>query len=261
MTSSYPSLLQAAPAVTVSIVSHGQGNQVAALLDDLGRLQLDVDLIVTVNVPEPRPAVPQSLATRTRWLANASPRGFAANHNAAFRQCATPFFCVVNPDIRLHGDAFALLASHLSDPKIGVVGPAVLDVNGQIEDSVRRFPTLGGLAVKLLGQNDGRYSFGLGDKPFDADWIGGMFMLFRSSAFAAVGGFNEKFFLYYEDVDICARLWKAGYRVLACPSVSVVHDAQRTSRHDWRYRRWHAQSMLRYFAKHWLRLPRPSGPD
>ena len=62
MTSSGLSPPIAAPTITVSIVSHGQGNQVAALLDDLGRLQLDLDLIVTVNVPEPKPAVPQSLA-------------------------------------------------------------------------------------------------------------------------------------------------------------------------------------------------------
>lgn len=118
---------------------------------------------------------------------------------------------------------------------------------------------MSGLASKFFGRSDGRYHFSLDDDPLPVDWIGGMFMLFRSSAFASVGGFDEKFFLYYEDVDICARLWTAGYRVLVCPAASVIHDAQRASHHDWHYRLWHAQSMQRYFAKHWFRLPRAHG--
>jgi GT2 family glycosyltransferase len=80
-------------------------------------------------------------------------------------------------------------------------------------------------------------------------------MLFRSEAFADVGGFDERFFLYYEDVDICARLWNAGWKVVLQPSVSVVHDARRSSHRDLRYASLHARSMMLYFSKHLGRLP------
>jgi N-acetylglucosaminyl-diphospho-decaprenol L-rhamnosyltransferase len=107
----------------------------------------------------------------------------------------------------------------------------------------------------MLGGGGGRYSFEVGDETFDADWVAGMFMLFRADDYRALGGFDEGFFLYYEDVDICARLWKAGRPVLACPKAQVIHDARRASRQNLRYMRWHAGSMARYLGKHWLRLP------
>lgn len=83
----------------------------------------------------------------------------------------------------------------------------------------------------------------------------GIFMLFSAKDFRAVDGFDEKYFLYYEDVDICARLWKAGRHVLACPKALVIHEARRTSRKNFHYMQWHMMSMARYFWKHWGRLP------
>ena len=59
-----------------------------------------------------------------------------------------------------------------------------------------------------------------------------MFMLVRSADYMAVGGFDEGFFLYYEDVDICARLWRSGRKVVICPEAIVVHDARRASRYN-----------------------------
>lgn len=83
-------------------------------------------------------------------------------------------------------------------------------------------------------------------------------MLFRAEAFRDVGGFDGAFFLYYEDVDICARLWQAGWKVIYHPGISIIHDARRSSRRDPHYMRWHAASMLRYLWKHYGRLPKHS---
>ena len=107
----------------------------------------------------------------------------------------------------------------------------------------------------MLGLNDGRYPFSVGDETFSANWVGGMFMLFRAEDYRRVGGFDEGFFLYYEDVDICTRLWATGSRVRACPKAQVIHNARRTSRRTLRYMGWHASSMVRYLGKHWLRFP------
>jgi len=77
-----------------------------------------------------------------------------------------------------------------------------------------------------------------------------MFMMVKRQAFADIGGFDEKFFLYYEDVDLCARFKKAGWAVKYDPRAEVVHDARRTSHTNLRYLKWHLSSMLRYFIKH-----------
>jgi GT2 family glycosyltransferase len=74
-----------------------------------------------------------------------------------------------------------------------------------------------------------------------------MFMLFRPEMFSAVGGFDEGYHLYYEDVDICARLKVAGCRIVACPGVFAIHSARRESHQNLRYMKWHLQSMIRFF--------------
>jgi GT2 family glycosyltransferase len=90
-----------------------------------------------------------------------------------------------------------------------------------------------------------------------------MFMLFTRETFEAVGGFDERYYLYYEDVDICARLRMAGKEVVLCPTVQVIHDAQRQSHTSPRHLAWHLASMLRFFtsapfARQVLRHPAPS---
>lgn len=241
--------------ITISIVSHGQSRLVAQVLADLCPFAHDesCEVILTLNIPESLPFTAHEFPFPLTIVENDSSKGFGANHNAAFRLARGEWFCVLNPDIRLPTNPFPGLLETLRQQSSAVVAPAVLSPAGDIEDSVRRFPTPCSLTAKLLGRSDGRYRYALGDAPFPADWVAGMCMLFRTETFRRVGGFDEKFFLYYEDVDICARLWKAGFRVMACPSTQVIHDARRASRRDPRYMRWHIASLLRYLGKHWLR--------
>jgi N-acetylglucosaminyl-diphospho-decaprenol L-rhamnosyltransferase len=232
-------------AITLSIVSHGQNALVNLLLDDLQRhCRSPLQLILTQNVPEP---VPVAAAAAERIL-NEAPKGFGANHNAAFRRCKTEVFCVLNPDIRLAGDPFPALRAALSGPRVAAAGPLVLDAEGKPEDSARRFPTVMSLARKFFAGKPGpEYPHDQGARP--VDWIAGMCIAFRSDAFAKVGGFDERFFLYYEDVDLCRRLQAAGYAVVYEPRASVIHHARRTSRRNARYMAIHAASALRYLLR------------
>lgn len=245
--------------VSVSVVSHAQGGMVAALLRDLERCAGVHQVLLTLNVPEAEIDCPESLRARLVVIRNPRPKGFAANHNQAFRQCKAPYFAVLNPDIRLGGDPFPSLMDALAAGQGALAAPAVRNPEGLAEDSARYFPTPRRLLAKLLGLGDGRYAVD-GMTPMSVDWVAGMFMLFRADAFRDVGGFDEGFFLYYEDVDICARLWKNRQGVLLHPGVAVVHAAQRASRRRPRYLAWHLTSLARYFRKHLGRLPR-SGVD
>lgn len=241
-------------AITVSLVSHGHGRMVADVLEDLACMPQVAHVVLTLNVPEPLPAVPSDLQGRLTVIEKSVPEGFAANHNAAFLLCETPFFCVLNPDIRLPENPFDPLADSLLSCEVGVIAPGVLNPDGRVEDSARYFPTFLQLLRKVLAKECGRVPLE-GSEPQPVDWTAGMFLLFPASAFREIGGFDEAFFLYYEDVDICIRLWKSGRRVILHPGVFVVHSARRTSRRKLRYMAWHLSSMVRYFAKHAWRLP------
>lgn len=244
--------------ICLSVVSHGQAHLSNLLLGDLTGITRPDRLVLTTNVPDGTPL--ESHGLTVQHLANPSPLGFGANHNQAFKVAREEFFCVCNPDIRLPVDPFPALLEAMNDPKVGLVAPLVVSPAGQPEDSARRFPTPIGLLRKAIGGDDGRYRipFAEGASPVPVDWAAGMFLLFRASAFRNVGGFDDKFHLYYEDVDICARLWKAGWKVVVSPRTSVVHAAQRASRRQPRYMAWHAGSMARYFMKHLGRLPSTS---
>lgn len=240
--------------VSISVVSHRQGSLVNDLLKDVVRYCPPNELLLTCNAPEEVSIHGTGLKTLHRFD-NTYAKGFGANHNEAFKHCNTSFFCVANPDVRLLNDPFQELLASMDDPQVGLVAPSVIDPSGNLEDSARYFPTPTNLVAKMLHLDEGRYPVA-GEVPLSVEWVAGMFMLFRAEAFRDIGGFDEGFFLYYEDVDICARLWKAGWKVKLHPGVRIIHAAQRSSRRNPRYMAWHLSSMARYFVKHMGRLPR-----
>jgi N-acetylglucosaminyl-diphospho-decaprenol L-rhamnosyltransferase len=123
----------------------------------------------------------------------------------------------------------------------------VRDPEGRIEDSARRFPTPGVLLRKLVWEKR-RPDYAVDQGPIAVDWIAGMFMLLRSSAYKSAGGFDEAYFLYYEDVDLCRRLAAAGNRVIYDPRATVIHAARRASRRDPILAARHLRSALRFLG-------------
>jgi N-acetylglucosaminyl-diphospho-decaprenol L-rhamnosyltransferase len=237
-------------ALLVSVVSHLHGPLVGALLEDLARCDAGgMRVVLTLNAPEALPFDPSRLPYAIDVVRNPRPRGFGANHNAAFARSDAEHFAVLNPDLRLPRDPFPILLAALRNPKVGAVAPAIANPLGAPEDHARAFPTPFTILGKLGGRRPRIEGAGSGKAPFRADWIAGMFMLFRRDAFAAVGGFDEAYFLYYEDVDLCARLAARGLRVEVHPAASAVHDARRESHRNARFLLWHLASMARFFGK------------
>lgn len=240
--------LQPGRTVTVSVVSHLQGVLAREFLVDLATHCVSrVEVLLTVNIPERLPFSERDFPMPVRIICNSGPKGFGANHNAAFRQAQGQAFCIVNPDIRLHQDPFPALLEALRSERVGVAAPLVENPVGCRENSARRFPTVRSLLGKALGAVPA-LDYPVGEPPFSPDWVGGMFMLLRSETFAAVGGFDERYYLYYEDVDLCRRLRRAGLDVRFIPAARVVHSAQRASRRSLRHVRWHLSSMCRFLT-------------
>jgi GT2 family glycosyltransferase len=147
---------------------------------------------------------------------------------------------VLNPDLRILADPFASMVEIAnSDPQIALIAPIVLNSAGGVEDSVRANLTPLSLVRRHLRR----------DRSSDATgsfrWFAGMFLFLRASAFREIGGFDERFFLYCEDYDLCARLRLAGYGIVQDRRTTVIHSARRDSRRSARHLRWHVSSLLR----------------
>lgn len=236
------------PVLSLSVVSHGQLALVEALLGDIQKHcdPVYLEVLLTLNIPEEAPAWLEHLPFALKIIRNQSPQGFGRNHNHAFEEAKGQFFCVVNPDIRMDSDVFPALLAVLNTASVGVVAPMVVNAGGSVEDSARRFPT----PLKILGKvfwRSGRRDYAIGEAPIFPDWVGGMFMLFRRETYQQISGFNEKFFLYYEDVDLCARIWLTGLSVVLTPHARVTHEARRSSHEKAAYLAMHIRSMMRFF--------------
>jgi hypothetical protein len=236
------------PELLISIVSHRQGALVGGLFEDLRRVAPSLDAVValTLNVPEALPFEPSAQPFAVKLIENQEPRGYSSNHNAAFRASKSSYFCVLNPDIRFQEAPFPALARLLNRERVGVAAPLVVDERGDIEDSARRVPTPWSILAKAVVRSV-KLEYPIGSDVFYPDWAAGMFLALRSDLFEQLGGFDERYFLYYEDVDLCCRVRLAGFRVAVDPTVRVVHAARRESHRNLGYMGKHLASMTRFF--------------
>lgn len=233
--------------IIYSVVSHGHGNMLNALFEDLKLLLRSNDLIIlTLNIPENLDFYfhELTLGLNVVVINNKTPKGFGANHNSAFKMHKSNYFAVINPDIRLQSFEIDSLIDFLAFEKCGVVAPLVCNDYGLLQDSFRKFPTLFRV-IKRRFKTSPDYKFG--SSPFAVDWVAGMFMLFDSRIFQKINGFNESYFLYLEDADICRRLSKSSHNVFVYPQLSIVHNAQRQSHRSIKFFLWHLKSLFIFF--------------
>lgn len=234
--------------ITLSIVSHGQATLIRHLLADLAELsQGNFEVLITVNVPEDE-SLYQSYPFPINIIRNKTPKGFGANHNAAFCQSAGDWFFVVNPDIRIRSLNFDELLSPFDNQTVAAVAPIVISNDGKIEDSARRFPTLVRFAKRIIFR-DRTADYEVSTSPYPVDWVAGMFVAFRRKAYQNISGFDEhRFYMYLEDADICRRLTREKWKVLVNPNVQVIHMAQRASRRNLKHMKWHITSAFRFLT-------------
>jgi GT2 family glycosyltransferase len=185
--------------------------------------------------------------------------GAAANEGA--RRTRGDAFCLLNPDVRFDRTHDVVrLARHLAEPNIGAVAPALVLPDGRLQDASRDIPTPLELIQRRLGGSTSGARFS--DAPADVPWAVGACLVLRREAFDAVGGFDESYRLYFEDVDLCVRLREAGWRVHSDGGVLVRHHHRAESRRSltgWATRQ-HVRSAARFFRHNPAFLLRPSAP-
>jgi N-acetylglucosaminyl-diphospho-decaprenol L-rhamnosyltransferase len=195
--------------------------------------------------------------TSARIVLAPSNRGFGAGANLGARQASGEVLVVCNPDLVVEeGSLTALVEALVGHADVAAVGPRILTDEGELYPSARPFPTLtesaGHAFVGLFTQsNRWTRAYRQEDRAAgEVDWVSGACAAFRREAFAAVGGFDERYFMYVEDVDLCWRLQRAGWRVLYEPAATVTHvQGASTRRRPYRMLVAHHRSLWRFACK------------
>ncbi len=203
--------------------------------------------------------------------------GYGKGNNFGVRYATGEYLLIINPDNMMPSEALQKLALKMEkDPTIGILAPKLVFPSGTVRDSARAFPSFfdvfikrtalrhlfpGRIAAYTQQGSRGTQSGGRGiarnapTSPREVDWIAGACLLLRRSFFNELQGFDPRFFLFFEDIDLCRRTWAAGKRVVYDPTITVADREHRlseggvltllTKKTVW----WHLASAVKYFWK------------
>lgn len=249
------------PTVSVIVVSADSGQSLRECARRILASGIQLELIVVDNgsddgQPE---AMERALQNdeRVRMIYNRANLGFGPAVNRGAKTARGRFIAVVNPDCLIAPADLATLADiAASDGDAGVVGAIVCDANGKPDPaSRRRDPVMLRTIASMFGRKSSdagvNVSGPMPTGPVAVEAISGALMLFPRAVFERVNGFDEKYFLHFEDLDICRRLRDAGYRVILAGNVRVMHGKGGSSRHRPVFvSRFKHRGMWRWFRQH-----------
>jgi len=248
--------------LSISIVNYNSKDELTQCLDSLFKYTKDIKFKVRVidNASEEPIKDLVGKYKEVEFIFNKKNIGFGSANNMAIKSAVSRYHLILNPDIIFIKNCMKEALHYLeANPEVGIIGPKMMYQDGSLQYSCRRFPTM--LSFLIRGFRPGAKSAVLDkylmkntshDKIMDVDWTLGSFMLARKDALDVAGGFDEKYFMYYEDIDLCYRLKKAGYRILYYPMAEVTHIYKRTSAGSIasKLKVIHTQSAFRFFVKY-----------
>lgn len=250
--------------LSVLIVSHGHTDCLPRCLRSLGNVlsQVKAEILLLDNLGGDLTKLVPPLPCPVRLFSNKKPAGYASNANQLTREAAAPLVLLLNPDTSYaEGRLDELLEWMSRHQETGLVGCRLLNEDGSLQASFRRFPSL--LIFLLRGIGIDSWSWKpafyrqrmmegtVFEKPEVVDWMFGAFLLYRKNQYLSMGGMDEAFHMYYEDVDLARRYLSAGLTSVYYPLLSFFHIHLRSSAcqplgQTWR---WHVRSAFRYFMK------------
>lgn len=223
--------------ITVIIVSFNTKEMLRKCLDSLwenpGSWPLEVFVVDNDSVDDSVSMVRQHFP-QVQLIENQVNLGFAAANNQAWQRSSGDYIILLNPDAYIKSNSIKNGVSFMeSHPECGLCGGRLIKPDGSLDPSARRFPnalykifTLSGLSSRFpASQIFNRYDFGgFGhDKVQEVDWVPGTFTVYRRQLLEQTGLFDERFYLYYEETDLCLQAKRSGWKVYFIPDAEVVH--------------------------------------
>jgi len=257
----------ATPDVTISIVNWNTRDELRECLDTVlaqdGQVTYEIVVIDNASSDGSAEMVRGEFADRVTLIANSRNIGFGSAHNQALKIAVGRYAMLLNPDCRiLEGDDLRVMVDFMDEnDDVGILGPKIVNPDGSIQFSARRFPTMFAAVFRhtLLGRLFPKNRFVRAylmldwahDRTADVDWVSGAALMARRETVRSVGLLDERFFMYCEDVDWCRRAHADGWRVVYYPEACVSHRIGASSdQNPIPMIRQHHRSMLRYFLKH-----------
>lgn len=251
------------PSVGIVTVAYRSNRVLTGFLDSIpGAAAARPALVIVDNAPGADDASELSVAHGATYVPLPANPGYGGAINAGVRalNADVEWVLISNPDVELGaGTIDTLRATAELDATIGAVGPVVLNPDGSVYPSARAVPSLRtgvghALFANLWQRNPWTLAYRRetdpSDEARDAGWLSGSCLLVRRSAFDAIGGFDEDYFMYFEDVDLGYRLGKSGYRNVYEPAASVTHvGAHSTGGESARMVQAHHDSARRFLSK------------
>lgn len=253
------------PKISVVIVSWNVKDLLRACLKSLFLFYTpyDIEVIVVDNASSDGSVeMIQKEFLKVRVLAQTTNCGFAMANNIGAREARGEYLLILNPDTECRdASLIAALDVFRQDPAIAAIGPCLLNSDGTVQHSIRRFPRLSdqlAIALKLHHMfpwlrclqryfaEDVDYT-----REQDVEQIMGACMLIQRSVWDRMEGFDEDYFMWFEEVDLCYRMKAAGYRIVYTPSASVVHHGGQSFSQVLGYQKqkWFLASQRRYIKK------------
>lgn len=251
------------PSVGIVTVAYRSNRVLGGFLDSITGAAAEPPAVVVVdNAPGAGDATDLAQRAGAQHVPLPANPGYGGAVNAGVRVLppTVEWVLISNPDVVLAPGAIdTLLATASADPAIAAVGPAVLNPDGSVYPSARRVPSLRtgvghALFANLWQRNPWTLAYRRetdpSDEQRDAGWLSGSCLLVRRSAFDEIGGFDEGYFMYFEDVDLGFRFGRAGWRNVYEPAASVTHvGAHSTGGESARMVRAHHDSARRFLSK------------
>ena len=249
------------PEVTVIVVSYNTRERLARCLELVSGGDHDVVVVDSGSTDGSRELVREHFPD-VRLVEPAENKGYGAAANEGMRVAAGRHLLVMNADARPVGDAIGALAAFADrHAGVGVAGPRLLNPDGSLQRSVRGFPTVWRLATeyfflrKLAPGTRALNAFYAANfdhqKVRKAEFVMGAVLLLRREAVAQVGGFDERFFMFSEETDLCYRMRRAGWTVEFYPGAEFVHEGGASTRLEWgQMYREQLRGHLLFLAKH-----------
>ena len=245
-------------AIYISVISHGH-YEIINELSCLSLLSSEFNIIIKSNKPNDvfgdwidKPNV--------HWIDEQYGYGFGKNNNLVFNYCklelgmkSEDYFIVLNPDVIINSSELEKLVHMMTEHKIMLSSINLFkdEAFSSHDNSIRRFPS----ATQFFSSFMGMGNSSIIDKrklaaPTYVDWAAGSFLAFRAQHYEKLNGFDESYFMYCEDIDICYRSYLSGVRVLYYPEIKAIHLAKHANRHFLsKHFYWHVRSVVKYLLR------------
>lgn len=256
--------------ISIIIVTYNQFDKARLALDSVFRSRLERTFEVTIVDNASTEVGLESLARdfpKIKIIRNKTNLGMGAGNNLGAKEASGKYLLILNPDTELHNEALVKMFNYLENNSqtAGLVGPKLIYPDGQRQISCYRYPNIMMPLFRrtIIGKLKPQYldyylmkDFDL-NQPQEVDWLMGSCLMLTKDLFERLKGFDQRFFMYFEDTDLCRRITSSGLKVIYLPEALVIHYHGRASaKKHWLWAlisnhmaRIHLKSYLKYFYK------------